>query len=261
MSASEEGISAALDDMEIENLVSLLKDDDAVFHELNKLDLPVMGSQYGYVPPTNCPTQTCDEVDLLDFHDALDFFSLQENNTKLDNDDLMTTSSSFYSSSFDPTIDYSSTNCLNPTYGNQQLPQDVLGQLFLADYNGSDMTSVMTIPEIVGPLSTHNSFEPDLAAKQANVCHDHTYAARTGPIDHSSMLTSLSDTVSCDINSGKNSDTDEGSASDTGEYSNWSMCTVVSCLKYFIYLSFLKHQALYIDNRSMYLIPISAHYF
>ncbi len=227
MSSSEEGISAALDDMEIENLVSLLQEDDTVFHELNKLDLPVMESQYGYVPGS-------DDVDMVDFHDALDFFSndyggstqLANNSNEINTSNLMTEMANtvVYDSMFNPTLDYTSTNYMDPIYGDRshpQLSENILSQLYCTDYNN---TAILTGPgETIEPFATSHTFETNLVVNQANVNHDHSYA-RKESIDHSPIiLSNLSDTVSLEINSGKNSDTDEGS--DTGTLAT---CTCMS---------------------------------
>ena len=212
----DQEITGTLDDMEMEHLVSLLQD-DTVFHELNKLDLPLIESfnpdQKGLAHIDGRPLlDHSTGADCFDFQDALDFFS--DGSTNAGNCLISGSQSnaSCNSTSSDPSSSYVylSTHSNVPS---TQASNDVLSDLFCPDYNTSSALAIIDLPQPVGPLLTAETH--DLTTRQATVQHDHTYATKD-PVNSSSMLTALSSVNFCDRSNGKNSDTEEGSASDTG---------------------------------------------
>ena len=190
MSAAEEDISAALDDVEMENLVSLLQD-DTVFDDLKQLDLTTLDTaQNGHV--------YVNDGSNIEFHDALEYFS--------------DTASFHTDTTLTPFCDYQ----LNSIAGNRsdiKLTDEILNELFFTNHNTSEFID-NPVTCTMETLTTIPSPELDLAARQALVRHDHTYGCATlskDPVHSSSMLTCLE-------NGGKNSDNEEESGSDTGYY-------------------------------------------
>ena len=220
MSASEEDIAAALDDIGIDNLVSLLQN-DTVFHDLNKLDLPPLmeqSSRTTHPLPEKQDVESCDD-DFLEFHDAIDFFPADSG--LLSNGTVPQCSSLAV-----PAIGYSNGFSNPSTESLTADPDDpVLNSILTELLNTTDLGNItapngLYLPQEVGPLSMISpSANTDLATRQSCVKHDHTYASN-GTGHNNSMLTTLSrehsDTVLCESGSTKNSDCEEGTNSDIG---------------------------------------------
>ena len=195
MSAAEQDISAVLDDVEMENLVSLLQD-DTVFDDLKQLDLTALDiAQNGHV-------YVNDGSNDIEFHDALEYFSDTAS---------FHTGNPYSGTTLTPFRDYQ-LNSVAGIHSNTKLTDEILNELFLTNHNTSEFIG-NPVTCTMETLTTIPSPQPDLAARQALVRHDHTYSCATlskDPVHSSSMLTCLE-------NGGKNSDNEEESGSDTGQ--------------------------------------------
>ena len=201
-SQSEIDISANLDDMEIENLVSFLATDDNVFDDLNKLHLPnppMLDLAFDSSQPGDLSIEDLDE--LLTFHDALEYqpdMQTQDYYSNLDQQNWI--------------INHTSMEVMPPLNHPQIMPHNDAGLPLFND---------LTMPIFLEPLQSLPTYKPDTTASlQAGVAHDHTYAAKSIPSVHkleSTMLTRVcSDSLSCDLNGRGSDDNEEGNSSDGG---------------------------------------------
>lgn len=197
MSTAEEDISALLDEMEMENYVPFLQD-DTVFQELSKLDLPDP-HQIPLNESNNFDHGLVQTNDSMEFHDALDYF----HNGSSTSSDLPF----FTDPPSDPPVDHSN------TYQHQLSDEVLLELLNATDYGNLPLSNTYPPPPLSPTLENGCGFTTNQTDLSACVSHDHTYAT---PMGGSTMLTTLSG--ACLSDTGKGSDSDEGSTSDTGNY-------------------------------------------
>ena len=201
-SQSEIDISANLDDMEIENLVSFLATDDNVFDDLNKLHLPNPPMlDLAFISNQSGDLNIEDLDELLTFHDALEYqpdTQIQDYYSNLDQQNWI--------------VNHTSMEVVPSLINPQTMPHNDAGLPLFND---------LTMPIFLEPLQSLPTSKSDTTASlQAGVAHDHTYATKDIPTDHkleSTMLTHVcSDSLSCDLSGRGSDDNEEGNSSDGG---------------------------------------------